>query len=117
MKTQIEWLVISADGLPVSAWPNDPDEWCWGAKTGCSSDLCGGCAYCLEMQARHADCEVKYVMAPENPDQIDLFGPTRLTFWQRYKDPIIIATSVIGFLILYLLLLICYIIFAAGLPT
>jgi len=95
MTRQIEWVVIYAGGLPVDAWPNDRKDWCWGATTGSSGDLCGGCSYCLEMQARHADCDVKYVIAPENPEQSDLFGPPHLSFLQRYRDGLTIVVGVI----------------------
>jgi len=114
MKTPqlIEWVVLTNNGRFVSAWPNDQEEWCWGAKTGQSNELCGGCPYCLELQGLHADCKVEFIMAPENPEQSDLFGPPRRTFWQRYKDPIIVAVSVVGYVSLYLLL-VCFIIFSA----
>lgn len=98
MAPMTEWVVIYAGGLPVNAWPNDREDWCYGARTGQSNELCGGCAYCLEMQARHADCEVKYVTTGENPEQSDLFGQPHLSFFDRHTD--LVGTIIVTVILL-----------------
>lgn len=48
--------------IQVIIWDNDPsnrevldrDEWCYGARTGATSEMCGGCQGCLLLQAEHS---------------------------------------------------------------
>lgn len=42
------------DGKLLDQFPYNLEEFCWGARTGCVGDLCGGCGHCIIMQSEHA---------------------------------------------------------------
>lgn len=57
------------DGKLLDQFPYNLEEFCWGARTGCVGDLCGGCGYCIIMQA-------EYYNSQGSELQIDYLPPT-----------------------------------------
>lgn len=51
------------------AWEEDysKDEWCFGARNGCTSEMCGGCVGCMELQAYHAGWKIDHFEVEEPP--------------------------------------------------
>lgn len=49
------------DGSLRDWWIYNQDEWCWGARTHCTSEMCGGCQGCIEMQCHYYGWRLVYL--------------------------------------------------------
>lgn len=52
-------------GNVLTQWEADSKTYCYGASTGSIGDLCGGCGFCLEMQANYSGLKVEYEESTE----------------------------------------------------
>ena len=52
--------VRDENGKILTQWEADPKNYCQGASTGSINELCGGCGFCMEMQANYYGLTVEY---------------------------------------------------------
>lgn len=62
-KTYIQFL--DDDGTILEEMLYEKEEWCYGSRTGCTGEMCGGCSACLALQALHSGTKTNYIEREE----------------------------------------------------